>query len=919
MTDTALPFTSLDDTEDHQLRQDIRLLGDLLGKTLATQESPDLVEQVEEIRALARAALAGDSVAQQGLAKRLNTADLTTATNLVRAYRTFFHLANIAEQVARIRTINEREEGAGWLAKAVTAVADELGAPALTTALQKLQVRPVFTAHPTEASRRTTLTQLRQIGDTLLAEAPHTRPNEQRARERRLAEVIEGLWQTDELRVDQPTVDDEARNILFYAGALMSSTVPELLDELSDELKDHGAFLPLTARPLSLGNWIGGDRDGNPNVTPEITLEVLARQHLIGIDTTLAAVDALIAEIPTSSRLRRVSPELMAGLERDLEVLPELEAHARRVHVEEPYRLKLHCIRQRLLNTRQRIVDEGAHHPGHDYLGSHDLVADLMAVRESLIANQAGLIANGRLTTLIRTLSVFGLQVATMDVREHADKHHHALGQLVDRTGELATPYAELSRPERLAYLTAELAGRRPLAPSPPPLDEAGLRTYETFKAIRTAHERFGPEVIESYIVSMTQGADDLLAAVILARHSRLVDVTEGYATVGFVPLLETVAELRSAGEILDDLLRDPSYRQIVRLRDDVQEVMLGYSDSNKDAGIATSQWEIHRAQRVLRDVAARHGIKLRLFHGRGGTVGRGGGPTHEAILAQPYGTLRGEIKVTEQGEVISDKYTLPVLARENLELTLAAVLEASTLHLSSRQSAEQLESWDAAMQTLSDAAFAAYRGLVDNPDLPRYFWQSTPVDQLGALKLGSRPSKRPDSGAGLSGLRAIPWVFGWTQSRQVVPGWYGVGSGIEAAVAAGHGEELSRMYKQWHFFRTFISNVEMMLTKTRLDVARHYVSSLVDPELHPIFETICQEYERTVAALLSVTGESELLESQPVLQRTLRVRDAYLDPVSYLQVAMLARLRAGDTDPQLQRALLLAVNGVAAGLRNTG
>ncbi len=919
MTDPAAPSGLLDEAGDAQLRRDIRRLGDLLGDTLARQESPGLVDQIEDIRRLSREALAGDRKAQQALTKRISTADLPTAVHLIRAFRTYFHLANIAEQVARIRTLQARQEGTGWLAQAVEKVADELGAPALTTALAKLQIRPVFTAHPTEASRRTTLTQLRQIGDALLTTPGVLSPRAERARDRQLTTVIETLWQTDELRLDQPTVEDEARNVMFYAASLMAGTVPKLLDDLADEVALQGAYLPITAAPLALGNWIGGDRDGNPNVTAATTLEVLYRQHLVGIAVLLTALDAVIAEVSTSSRLRKVSAELQQSLESDLADLPELDEHVRRIHVEEPYRLKLHCVRQKLLNTRRRLTEQWPHRPGHDYRGSTALLADLELVRASLIANQAELLADGHLATLIRTVSAFGLGVATMDVREHAEKHHQALGQLFDRTGELERPYAELSPGERFDVLSAELARRRPLAPSPPPLDEAGTRTFATFEAIGEAHERFGRAIIESYIVSMTRGPDDLLAAVLLARQARLVDVTEGFATIGFVPLLETVAELRTAGEILERLLSDPSYRQIVRLRGDLQEVMLGYSDSNKDAGIATSQWEIHRAQRVLRDVAAKHGIQLRLFHGRGGTVGRGGGPTHEAILAQPYGSLRGQIKVTEQGEVISDKYTLPALARENLELTVAAVLEASTLHLTSRQSPEQLAEWDATMQDLSDAAFVAYRGLVEDPDLPAYFWQSTPVDQLGALKLGSRPSKRPDSGSGLEGLRAIPWVFGWMQSRQVVPGWFGVGTGLEATVAAGHGDELAQMYDEWHFFRTFISNVEMMLTKTRLDVARHYVNSLVEPQLQHVFHTIEAEYERTVRAVLAITGESELLESQPLLKRTLSVRDAYLDPLSYLQVAMLSRLRAGDRDPQLERALLLAVNGVAAGLRNTG
>jgi phosphoenolpyruvate carboxylase len=501
-----------------------------------------------------------------------------------------------------------------------------------------------------------------------------------------------------------------------------------------------------------------------------------------------------------------------------------------------------------------------------------------------------------------------------MDVREHSDAHHHLLAQVTGVAG-----YGEKTHEEKFEILTALLAADTNLDVKG--LDAGAQKTLDTFFAIADLIDRFGSQAIETYIVSMTKGADDLIAAVVIAQQAGLVNLKNKKARIGFAPLLETVAELRASGEILEKLLSNPAYRALVALRGDVQEVMLGYSDSNKDAGIATSQWEIHRAQRSLRDIAMKHGVKLRLFHGRGGSVGRGGGPTYEALVALPWGSVDGQIKMTEQGEVISDKYALASLARENIELTLAASLEATVLNRGPRQSTVDLGSWNECMQLVSDSSFATYRTLVDHPDLPAYFYASTPVEQLGNLFLGSRPSRRPDASSGLGSLRAIPWVFGWTQSRQIVPGWFGVGSGLKAAREAGKTDVLKKMMGEWHFFHTFISNVEMTLAKTDLALARRYVETLVPKELHHFLDQIQAEFDLTVAEILKLTGKKSLLGDQKILARTLQVRDTYLSPIHLLQINLLKRVRdAGDSaDPLLRRALLLTINGVAAGLRNTG
>jgi phosphoenolpyruvate carboxylase len=908
--------------EGAALRRDIRELGDLLGRTLVRQEGQGLLDLVERVRALVRSD-------REAAAALLAGVDAVTATKLVRAFTTYFHLANVAEQVHRGRDLAAaRAERGSWLAQAVDRIA---AAPRgeVAAELRHLAVRPVFTAHPTEAARRTVLTKMRRIA-ALLEERERAgvlgdAAAERRVR-RRLEELIDLLWQTDELRVARPDVVDEARNAVWYFDALHHEAVPETLDALAGELQRLGIDLPVEARPLTFGSWIGGDRDGNPTVTPQHTLQILHLQRDHALRDALDVIDELRADLSSSVRITGVTPQLERSLAADLERLPELDPRYRRLNAEEPYRLKLTFMRLKLVNARRRLAEGTPHEPGRDYRDGDELLAELELVRDSLLMHRGELIARGRLERALRALAAFGLHLATLDVREHADAHHHAVGQLVDRVrDERDGPrYAELTRAERRALLAAELSSRRPLAPVPPPLDEAGRRTFDTFTAVGHALELHGPRAVETYIVSMCRAADDLLAAVVLAREAGLANPVEGRSALNFVPLLETVEELRRAGEVLDDLLGEPAYRRLVAARGDVQEVMLGYSDSNKDAGITTSQWEIHRAQRRLRDVAHRHGVRLRLFHGRGGTVGRGGGPTHDAILAQPWGTLDGEIKVTEQGEVISDKYLLPALARENLELTLAAVIHATVLHRAQRTGEAALTGWGDAMEVVSGAAFTRYRGLVDDPEFPPYYFSSTPVELLAELHFGSRPSRRPDADAGLEGLRAIPWVFGWTQSRQIVPGWYGVGTGLAAAREAGLGDRLEEMTEGWPFFSNFLSNVAMTLVKTDLAIAAHYVARLTPPHLHRFLDEIRAEYELTVAEVLRLRGGDDLLAADPVLRQTLRVRDAYLAPLHDLQVSLMERWRADRDvgrrpDPAVARALLLSVNGIAAGLRNTG
>ncbi|WP_308282650.1 phosphoenolpyruvate carboxylase [Pseudonocardia nigra] len=897
-------------SEHGEMRLAIRRLSTLLGQTLVRHGGEQLLELVEQVRRQARTP-AEDGSAE--IAALLAGLDPGAAVNLARAFSCYFRLANVTEQVHRRRELRQRRPGGeGPLRSLVERLVRHADRNDIEDVLARAQLRPVFTAHPTEASRLSVRGILGQVAGVLDGTVP----------EWRLAGLVDLLWQTDEIREYRPTVLDEARVVSHYLEQLGAATIPDLLGEFSEVLAEAGLRLPADARLITLGCWVGGDRDGNPYVTPGTTLEVLRLYAERALRINAGLVEELGNELSISTRVVGVSEEMRASLAADRRCLPEVHSRLVRAEVREPYRLKCAFILERLDGTRARLRDGTPHVAGHDYLGAQQYLNDLTVIDRSLRGHLGERVAEGALAHVIRVARTMGLHLAELDIREHSDAHHAALGVLYERSGEPGPNYGDLDRSARAALLSAELGSGRPLAPRRGALPAAAAGALETLDALREAQQIFGPEAARTYVVSMCRGADDVLAVAVLAREAGLVEICgdEVHSSIDLVPLLETVDELSQGGELLDALLSDVHYRRMVRARGDVQEVMLGYSDSNKGAGITTSRWEIQRAQRHLRDVAARHGVRLRLFHGRGGSVGRGGGPSGEAVASSPYGVVDGVMKVTEQGEVVSDKYSLPGLAHDNLEIMLASVLDATLLHKVSRWPADTLARWDEAMNVVSRAARAAYRDLVERPGLPEFFASATPVDELALLNLGSRPSRRPGGHtATLDDLRAIPWVFGWTQTRMVLPGWFGLGSGLRAAREKGYGDVLDEM-RQWAFFTNLLDNVEMTLAKTDLRIARCYVSALVEPGLQDILDTIHHEYDHTLREVLRATGAPELLARHPVLRQTLQVRGAYLEPLHHLQVELLGQRRAVDEpDPDLLRALLLTVNGIAAGMRNTG
>jgi len=911
------------DSEDADLRADIRRMADMLGQTLLDLWGEELYELVEYVRSSTRTLRESPNPGIRAeLIRKLDETELWYVIRTVRAFTSYFHIANVAEQHHRIEFKGVAGARREWLEEAFDRIREaDVPADEIREIVNRLEVRPVYTAHPTEAARRSILNKLRRLGELLNDRSnPRLLDSETRRIDRRMSEVIEEILQTDELRHVRPSPTAEARNIMFYMEDMFSYAIAEVEEALDDQLETLGITREPMARSMRFGTWVGGDRDGNPNVTHDLTRQILDLQHERALKMFLPAVARLAQTLSQSTRIVKISQELEESLERDRSELPSVWDEFWNLDEDEPYRLKCAYIYERLLNGISAA--EGSREGKPRYKSVEELLADLQLMLDSLDRNDGGASANGEIRRLMQRISAFGMTLATMDIRQHANVTGAAVNELIDRVDSIDGGFGSLSVDDRAKRLVEELNSKRVLSSRAATFSLATTEILDLVETVRQAQDEYGDTVIESWIVAMTRDIDDLLAVLVLAKEAGLVVPEQDIARISVVPLFEEIEDLRRSHEVMDRFLSIPEIKSLVTTSGGVVEVMLGYSDSNKDGGITTSQWELYKAQRELRTIGQKHGVAMRLFHGRGGTVGRGGGPTRDAVMAQPYATVDGRIKITEQGEVISDKYGLPELARNHLELSVAAVIEASILHAEPHHSEGKLQEWFAAMDWISERAYGKYRSLIETDGFVDYFMDSTPVEELAGMNIGSRPSRRAsaDGSRSIDDLRAIPWVFGWMQSRQIVPGYFGVGHALREAREAGMEDVLAEMYNEWAFFNTFISNVEMTLVKTSMEIAGRYVDTLVDPSLHHIFEGIKDERNRSINELLRITGQDNLLDHQPVLKRTLAVREYYVDPLNYLQVSLLARRRSSaDDNPSVERALLLSINGVAAGLKNTG
>ncbi|HVY05838.1 MAG TPA: phosphoenolpyruvate carboxylase [Burkholderiales bacterium] len=913
------------DTTDKEspLREDIRLLGRILGDTLREQEGEAIFDLIERTRQNAiRFRRGQDPAAKRELEAMLNKLDPVRTIAVVRAFSYFSQLANIAEDQhhnrrRRAHLIAGSAPQEGSMALALQRAREEGIAPdKVADFFSQALVSPVLTAHPTEVQRKSILDCQLEIA-RLLTERDRIEltPDEAKQNEEALRRVVLTLWQTRILRELRLTVKDEIENGLSYYRYTFLRQVPRLYGEIEDLLAERGFGKAKSGNFLRLGSWIGGDRDGNPFVTHDVMRHALTRHCATVMDFYFDELHQLGGELSQSIRIVETTPALDELAARS----PDASDHRR----DEPYRRALTGIYARLSATSQalgnRVPDRHAVADAQPYADNAEFARDLGVLADSLSANGSKRVARGRLRNLMRAAEIFGFHLAPLDMRQHSGVHEQVVEELF-ALGARKPGYSKLDETSRREWLLQELKMPRLLKS---PFLKYGEDVAKELAILETAgqmHRKLGAQALPNYIISKGDSVSDLFEVALLLKEAGLLHPGENpRLEVNIIPLFETIEDLRGCGPIMDALFSEPYYRQLLASRNGVQEVMLGYSDSNKDGGFLTANWELFKAEVELVKVFEKHGVKLRLFHGRGGSVGRGGGPSYQAILAQPPGSVAGQIRITEQGEVIASKYSDPDIGRRNLETLVAATFEATMLKPEGAGEPAYLEILD----EMSVVAFAAYRKLVyETPGFVQFFRSATPITEIADLNVGSRPASRKKSDR-IEDLRAIPWVFSWSLARIMLPGWYGFGSAVEAMLEtrgdAGM-DALKKMYRDWPFFRTLLSNMDMLLAKSDINIASRYAELVTDVELrNAIFGQIREEWHLTVRHLLAITGQSELLEANPALSRSLRNRSPYIDPLNHLQVELLARYRAGETDEKTRRAILLTLNGIAAGLRNSG
>ncbi len=918
-------MNDLADDKDQSLRDDIRRLGRILGDTVRQQHGEEVFSLIETVRQNSiRFRRDADHAAREELENTLDTLTNDQTTHLIRAFSYFSHLVNIAEDqhhIRRTRThlIAGSAPRRGSLSYAIESLfrTPDAGAQ-LQEFFKTAEVTPVLTAHPTEVQRKSILN-CQMVISRLLDERDRMQltPEESVANDEALQRAVLTLWQTRMLRTSKLSVLDEVENGLSFYDYTFLRELPHLYAGLEDLLASKDASFAQTELPsfMKMGSWIGGDRDGNPFVTASVLEKTLVMQSTRAFKFYLEELHTLGSQLSMATLLVNVSADLLALAKRS----PDVSQH----RVDEPYRVAVSGMYARLASTYKKLLGLEAIiapcAPAEPYHNAEEFVADLDVVHHSLLEHGSLGITRGRLRHLRRAVRVFGFYLAPIDLRQNSDVHERVVAELL-KAAQPDLDYLSLNEDERIAVLVAEMSSSRPLASPYLVYSEETQSELAIYRAACTAQQRYGKAAVPNCIISKTDGVSDMLELAVLLKESGLLHPAEGRLDVNIIPLFETIGDLQNSAPAMDRLFAIPAYARLLASRNRAQEVMLGYSDSNKDGGFLTSGWELYKAEIDLVEVFAKHQVRLRLFHGRGGSVGRGGGPSYQAILAQPAGAVQGQIRLTEQGEVITAKYANPEVGRRNLEVLAAATMEASLLaHTETAPRPEFLQ----AMEALSESAFRAYRHMVyETEGFEQYFWESTVIAEIAGLNIGSRPASRKKSTA-IEDLRAIPWVFSWSQCRLMLPGWFGFGSAVQAYLSANPENGLATlqaMFKEWSFFSTVLSNMEMVLAKSDIGIASRYAQLVKDADLrHRIFPRLEAEHALTISVLKQISGRDEFLSDNPLLKRSIVNRFPYLSPLNHVQVELLKRYRQGDEDERVRRGIHLSINGIAAGLRNSG